>query len=102
MCSHTSFLLKAIEDEIVMKSLLELEKECNIDLAHRILAEKNGAFPLVLRCLKHYQNTPALRHQCLKSMAALIQGYPDIVTHEGIELLCAILEEVKAAHSISS
>ena len=77
-----------------MKSLEELEKECNIDLAHRIMAEKNGAFPLIVRCLKHYQKNSDLRDQSLKTMASLIQGYPDIVTHEGIELLCTVLEEV--------
>lgn len=78
-----------------MKLLQELENECNIDLAHRIMAEKNGAFPLIVRCLKHYKSNSSVKDQCLKSMAALIQGYPDIVTHEGIELLCTVLEEVK-------
>jgi len=77
-----------------MKSLEELEKECNIDLAHRIMAEKNGAFPLIVKSLKHYQKNVVLRDQCLKTMSSLIQGYPDIVTHEGIELLCTVLEEV--------
>jgi hypothetical protein len=78
----------------VLKSLEEVEKECNIDLAHRIMAEKNGAFPLIVQSLKHYQKNSALRDQCLKTMASLIQGYPDIVTHDGIELLCTVLEEV--------
>lgn len=78
----------------MMNSLKELERECNIDLAHRIMAEKNGAFPLIVRSLKHYQKNSDLRDQCLKTMASLIQGYPDIVTHEGIELLCTVLEEV--------
>ena len=77
-----------------MKLLQVVETECNIDLAHRIMAEKNGAFPLIVRCLKHYQKNSSLRDQCLMSMAALIQGYPDIVTHEGIELLCTVLDEV--------
>ena len=27
-------------------------------------------------------------------MAAVVQGYPDIVTQEGIELLSAVLDEV--------
>lgn len=77
-----------------MKFLGELETQCNIDLAHRIMAEKNGAFPLIVQCLKRCQNNSLLKEQCLKSMASLIQGYPDLVTHEGIELLCKLLEEV--------
>lgn len=77
-----------------MTFLRELETQCNIDLAHRIMAEKNGAFPIIVQCLKRNQNNLSLKEQCLKSMASLIQGYPDLVTHEGIELLCNLLEEV--------
>lgn len=77
-----------------MTFLRELETQCNIDLAHRIMAEKNGAFPIIVQCLKSNQNNLSLKEQCLKSMASLIQGYPDLVTHEGIELLCNLLEEV--------
>lgn len=89
-----------MEDDEVMKLLRELESECSIDLAHRIMAEKNGAFPMIVRCLKHYKSNLSLKDQCLKSMAALIQGYPDIVTHEGIEVLCTVLEEVKSSKLI--
>ncbi|XP_057370996.1 armadillo repeat-containing protein 6-like [Daphnia carinata] len=83
----------APDDAEVMTFLKELETQCNIDLAHRIMAEKNGAFPIIVQCLKRYQNNLSLKEQCLKSMASLIQGYPDLVTHEGIELLCNLLEE---------
>nr|CAH0112641.1 unnamed protein product [Daphnia galeata] len=92
---------EVLEDAEVMKSLEELEKECNIDLAHRIMAEKNGAFPLIVRCLKHYQKNSDLRDQCLKTMASLIQGYPDIVTHEGIELLCTVLDEDSSLSTVT-
>lgn len=74
--------------------LQELEHECNIDLAHRIMAEKNGAFEKIVQCMKIFKANLAVTDQCLKSMNALTQGYPDIVTREGIELLCAVLEEV--------
>lgn len=77
-----------------MNLLQELETECNIDLAHRVMAEKNKAFDKMVKCLKHFQSSHLVRDQCLKSMAALTRGYPDIVTHEGIELLCGVLEEV--------
>ena len=87
-------------DDDITKLLQVVETECNIDLAHRIMAEKNGAFPLIVRCLKHYQKNSSLRDQCLMSMAALIQGYPDIVTHEGIELLCTVLDEVRTIKSM--
>lgn len=83
----------APDDAEVMTFLRELETQCNIDLAHRIMAEKNGAFPIIVQCLKRNQNNLSLKEQCLKSMASLIQGYPDLVTHEGIELLCNLLEE---------
>lgn len=92
---------EVLEDAEVMKSLEELETECNIDLAHRIMAEKNGAFPLIVRCLKHYQKNSDLRDQCLKTMASLIQGYPDIVTHEGIELLCTVLDEDSSLSTVT-
>lgn len=77
-----------------MDLLRELEKECNIDLAHRVMAEKNKAFDKIVKCLKLFQTNKTVKDQCLKSMAALTQGYPDIVTHEGIELLCGVLQEV--------
>ncbi|XP_046441545.1 armadillo repeat-containing protein 6-like [Daphnia pulex] len=92
---------EVLDDAEVLKSLEEVEKECNIDLAHRIMAEKNGAFPLIVQSLKHYQKNSALRDQCLKTMASLIQGYPDIVTHDGIELLCTVLEEDSSLSTVT-
>lgn len=74
----------------------ELEAECNVDLAHRIMAEKNGAFHTLLVCLKRFNIKHSVKDQCLKSLEALTRGYPDIVTHEGIEILCAVAEEVRA------
>ena len=84
-----------------MNLLKELEKECDIDLAHRVMAEKNKAFDKIVKCLKRFQTKQSVRDQCLKSMAALTQGYPDIVTHEGIELLCGVLQEVFSMTALS-
>ena len=86
--------IQTVEEEEILKLLQELEKECSIDLAHRIMAEKNGAFPKIVQFLKRCKDNAPLKNQCLKSMEALIQGYPDIVTHEGIETLCTVLDEV--------
>ena len=78
----------------MMKSLKDVEDECNIDLARRILAENNQAFSKIMRCIKRFPNNQEVKLQSLKSMAALTQGYPDIVTVEGLALTCDMLEQV--------
>jgi len=77
----------------MMKSLKDVEDECNIDLARRILAENNQAFSKIMRCIKRFPNNQEVKLQSLKSMAALTQGYPDIVTVEGLALTCDMLEQ---------
>ena len=77
-----------------MKELAIIENECKIDLARRILAEKNGAFSKILQCSKKFQSNADVRDQCLDTMAALTEGYPDILTVEGLEWLSNILDAV--------
>lgn len=57
-------------------------------------AEKNGAFEKIVKCMRKFSAKSAVKEQCLKTMSALVQGYPDIVTQEGITLLSAVLDEV--------
>ena len=77
-----------------MNELKVIEDECKIDLPRRILAEKNGAFNKILQCLRKSHSQHALRDQCLLSLAALTDGYPDILTEDGTEILTKILDEV--------
>ena len=78
----------------IIKLLKQVEDECNMDLPRRLLAEKNQAFAKILKCMKLFWFNQEIKQQCLKSLAALTQGYPDVVTSEGIELISGILEEV--------
>ena len=78
----------------VINQLKEIESECNIDWARRILAEKNGAYGKILACMKRFDSVAVVKDQCLKSMASVTQDYPDILTQEGIEILTGILEQV--------
>jgi len=71
-----------------------LTEECKIDLAHRILAEKNGAFEIILKSVKKFSSNPIIIDQCLLSMASLTDGYPDILTHDGAEFLTGLLDKV--------
>lgn len=58
------------------------------------MAEKNGAFGHILKCWQLLELKPTVKQQCLASLAALVDGYPDVVTQKGIELLSTSLEEV--------
>lgn len=87
------------EEDRVIKVLKELEAECGIDMAHRLLAEKNGAFNKLVICMRQHKNKPSVREECLRCMGTLTKGYPDIVTHEGVQLLCDVLDEVRLALS---
>ena len=78
----------------MIKVLKELEAQFSIDMAHRLMAEKNGAFNKLVVCMRQHKNNTAIHEECLKCMATLTKGYPDIVTHEGVHLLCEVLNEV--------
>lgn len=78
----------------IIKPLADLENECNIDLPRRILAENNQAFTKIFQCINLFPDNQNVKLQCLKSIAALVQGYPDIVTIEAITLMCKSLEQV--------
>ena len=78
----------------IIKPLKDLENECNIDLPRRILAEKNQAFSKLMQCIKKFPNNQEVKLQCLKNIASLVQGYPDVVTMEAFALICEGLEQV--------
>lgn len=82
------------EEERVITTLKQLEAECSKDVAHRLMAEKNGAFNKLVTCMRQHKNKCSVREECLKCMGTLTKGFPDIVTHEGIHLLCEVLDEV--------
>jgi len=91
-------LHKALESEEfnendILQNLKTLTEECKIDLAHRILAEKNGAFDIILKSVKKFSSNPIIIDQCLLSMASLTDGYPDILTHDGAEFLTGLLDK---------
>ena len=80
--------------ECLINELKVIEDECKIGLPRQLIAEKFGAFNLVLHCLRKFYSQHALRDQCLLSLAALTDGYPDILTEDGTESLTKILDEV--------
>lgn len=76
-----------------------LQKECNIDLAHRCLAGNNQAYSLLIKLLaKHLQDASMIK-PLLQAFSALLNGQPDLLDESGsaifIQLLVDFMENVE-------
>ena len=72
-----------------------IQKECEIDLARRCLAGGNGAYPVLLKLMVSYQENIDMLSSVLSSFCALVNGQPDLITSEGIDMLVFLLKRYK-------
>ncbi|RUS76476.1 hypothetical protein EGW08_015760 [Elysia chlorotica] len=85
--------------EVSLTSLTDylgaIQKECNIDLARRCLAGSNGAYPVLLKVMVSYQENTDMLKCVLSSFCALVNGQPDLINVEGVDLLISLLKRYK-------
>ncbi|GFR59036.1 armadillo repeat-containing protein 6-like [Elysia marginata] len=75
--------------------LIIIQKECDIDLARRCLAGSNGAYPVLLQLMTSAQENIEILKCVLTSFCALVNGQPDLINTEGIDLLISLLKRYK-------
>ncbi|XP_047491037.1 armadillo repeat-containing protein 6-like [Penaeus chinensis] len=73
--------------------LATFSAECKVSVAHRVLANKNNAYEVLIKLIKKVQGDPALLAPSVKAMGALMEQNSDILTLEGIELLLDLLKD---------
>jgi armadillo repeat-containing protein 6 len=74
------------------ESLTGLKTECEIDIAHKVMAGKHGAYQLLLDLLEKNQDEPSVCQLVLGSLTTLMTGQPDLLTERGVQ---AILSSIK-------
>ncbi|XP_049786589.1 armadillo repeat-containing protein 6 homolog [Schistocerca cancellata] len=75
------------------QELSELKAECDKDLAHKILAGKNGAYDLLIKVLELYETNRDVTLVTLDAMISLMTGQPDLLDEKGTNLIIKFLKE---------
>uniref|UniRef100_A0A8C3QCA4 Uncharacterized protein n=1 Tax=Geospiza parvula TaxID=87175 RepID=A0A8C3QCA4_GEOPR len=89
-------LARAVAEQDVAQlpqQLLSLAAQCKEQLAFRCLAGRNGAYPAVLSACQLAAGDRELLLQALCTLAALLDGQPDLLDAAGRELLLRSLRE---------
>lgn len=84
--------------EAIISHLEVFKTECDKDLAHRMQAASNEAFPTLLLLAQSQLAKTDEKFQCkaLESLCSLLNGQPDLMTADGMDFL---LETVKTSTS---
>ncbi|OAD53079.1 Armadillo repeat-containing protein 6 like protein [Eufriesea mexicana] len=85
----------ALEDKNygnIHHTLDKLRNELDKDIAHRLYAEKNGAYNSLIKLMKACLNNGTVLKATLKAITSLMTGNPDLLNDEGIALQIQILD----------
>lgn len=66
--------LKSVSPLNLVELLIQLQSECSKDLARRVLAGKQGAYPVILDILDKFSNDDPTVIACLHTLIALMDG----------------------------
>lgn len=87
------------DDQNLLKECKLFQQECSQGPAYRSVAADNKAYTIMLRvCQRVYDNTSSLSI-ALQSLAALIDGQPDLVDNVGIQFIMDTLKKY-SSHSL--
>lgn len=56
-------------------------------MAHKLMASKEGAYLVLVSCLKNNSADKSVILAALKAMISLMDGQPDILTSESIDIM---------------
>ena len=76
--------------------------ECDIDLARRCLAGKNGAYSTLLAACKKFKSDEELVQSLLSALCALSNGQPDLLDEEDIVWNCESLRSIDSNPAIAA
>ncbi|CAL1527713.1 unnamed protein product [Lymnaea stagnalis] len=86
--------------EGILDNLAIFQKECDGDLARRCLAGSNGAYAVLLKALHSYKDDSENLIHVLASFCSLVNGQPDLIDQDGIELLINFLKQFKTSPNL--
>ncbi|XP_071795017.1 armadillo repeat-containing protein 6-like [Asterias amurensis] len=81
------------DEKTIQAALVKFSAECSIDISHRIAAGGNKAFPTMKYLVQKYRKDATMLPIVLDTLSALLNGQPDLMDTEGIDMLCNILKE---------
>ncbi|XP_054278086.1 armadillo repeat-containing protein 6 homolog [Macrosteles quadrilineatus] len=71
--------------------LMQLRDDCAKDLARRVLAGKQGAYPVLLDALDKFSNDTPTMVLCLQALTSLMTGFPDLLDDRGAMTIKSLL-----------
>lgn len=93
-------LTKAIDSssndqQDVMRHLMAIQRECDLDLPHRCLAGGHGAYPALLKACEKYRREPDVLLTVIQTFCSLCNGQPDLLENKGTDLFIELLNDYK-------
>ncbi|KAF4525036.1 hypothetical protein B566_EDAN001949 [Ephemera danica] len=73
--------------------LTNLKGECDIDIARKVLAGKNRAYPLLVDTLEKFEDNHDIVHLTLTALTSLMTGQPDLLDEQGIRVIMRCLKK---------
>uniref|UniRef100_A0A1B6CSI6 LRRK2 ARM repeat domain-containing protein n=1 Tax=Clastoptera arizonana TaxID=38151 RepID=A0A1B6CSI6_9HEMI len=89
------------ELDLILPQLELFKNDCKKDLSRKILAAKEGAYPILLDILDKYSNDKEVVLSVLQSLNALMDGFPDLLNERGICMIGSLLSTRKEPSTIS-
>ncbi|KAG8338138.1 Armadillo repeat-containing protein 6, variant 2 [Homalodisca vitripennis] len=75
--------------------LNQLREDCDKDLARRVLAGKEAAYPTVLDILDKFSTDDSTVILCLQTLTSLMNGFPDLLDRRGVKTITMFLNTTK-------
>ncbi|CAH1797808.1 unnamed protein product [Owenia fusiformis] len=85
------------DKEQLLQQLAIVQAECEVDIAHRVLASSNKAYSILFQATEKYLKNDDMLENILKTFAALINGQPDLLDYPGIKLFMDLLKEARSS-----
>lgn len=62
------------------------QEECDKDLAHKLMASKEGVYIILINIITKFEENPSICLAALKCMVSLMNGQPDLLRQEDTEI----------------
>lgn len=60
--------------------------ECDKDIAHKLMASKEGAYETIIKCILQYEENDIVLLATLKCIVTLMEGQPDLLQIKDISI----------------
>ncbi|XP_059478671.1 armadillo repeat-containing protein 6 homolog [Neocloeon triangulifer] len=83
-------------------SLQGLKAECDIDIAHKVMAGKAGTYQLLLDLLEKHQEDDSISLLVLAAVTSLMTGQPDLLTERGVQSILNLIKSENEAVKVQA